>query len=641
MAEGSAREEMTREESTQEKSTREEAAHKDSACEASARADSTRDAYRDAGVDIEAGNQAVERMKRHVQRTFRPEVLTGLGGFGALFRLHTSRYRKPVLVSGSDGVGTKLMLAQALDRHGTIGIDAVAMCVNDIVVQGAEPLFFLDYLALGKVIPEKVEQIVAGVAEGCHQAGCALIGGETAEMPGMYAPEEYDIAGFAVGVVEEDKLVDGRRIRPGDRLIGLASSGLHSNGYSLVRHLLLEKAGLDLRQPLEALSGRELGEVLLTPTRIYVKTVLRLLEQYDLKGMAHITGGGFLENIPRILPQGLGAEIWLGSWPVLPIFRLLEQVGQLSQTECYRTFNMGIGLVLAASPKEAEAVLEAARRLGEEAYLIGQVVSGGGVRLVEGKGNRAGIRASEGRIEGTAQGIREGNMEEIGENSGVSATETRESGAAREESRAGSSTPLPRLAVFASGNGSNFQALADACRSGEIRACIALLVTDKPDCTAVERAKRLEIPVLALRPKDFPDKAAYEQVILSRLQEERVDWVVLAGYMRLVGSTLLSAYDGRMLNLHPSLLPAFPGKDAIGQAWRHGVKVTGVTVHFVDEGMDTGPIFLQEPVAVEPDDTLESLEERIHRVEHRLLVEAVRRLVAKGSAVEPKEHGRA
>jgi len=617
--------------------------------EGSTREGLTRDAYREAGVDIEAGNRAVERMKRHVQRTFRPEVLSGLGGFGALFRLDTARYRKPVLVSGSDGVGTKLMLAQALDRHGTIGIDAVAMCVNDVVVQGAEPLFFLDYLALGKVIPEKVEQIVAGVAEGCRQAGCALIGGETAEMPGMYAPEEYDIAGFAVGVAEADKLVDGRRIRAGDRLIGLASSGLHSNGFSLVRHLLLEKAGFNLRQPLDELDGRELGEVLLTPTRIYVKTVLGLLERHDIKGMAHITGGGFLENIPRILPQGLGAEIWLGAWPVPPVFRLLGQVGQLSPAECYRTFNMGIGLVLAVAPEEAEAVLDAARRLGEEAFLIGQVMPGKGVRLVEGNGNRAsngvGNRATEGRTDGIAQGIREGNAEGFRESAGVSTSENRESGATEEsgatgESGAGCSNPLPRLAVFASGNGSNFQALADACRNGEIPARIALLVTDRPDCTAVERARRLSIPVLALRPKDFPDKAAYEQQILNRLQEERVDWVVLAGYMRLVGPTLLSAYEGKMINLHPSLLPAFPGKDAIGQAWRHGVKVTGVTVHFVDEGMDTGPIFLQEPVPVEPGDTLESLEERIHRVEHRLLVEAVRRLVSRPAEANGRTEGK-
>lgn len=629
--------------------------------EGSTREGLTRDAYREAGVDIEAGNRAVERMKRHVQSTFRPEVLSGLGGFGALFRLDTARYREPVLVSGSDGVGTKLLLAQALDRHGTIGIDAVAMCVNDVVVQGAEPLFFLDYLALGKVIPEKVEQIVAGVAEGCRQAGCALIGGETAEMPGMYAPEEYDIAGFAVGVVEADKLVDGRRIRAGDRLIGLASNGLHSNGFSLVRHLLLEKAGFDLRQPLDALGGRELGEVLLTPTRIYVKTVLRLLERHDIKGMAHITGGGFLENIPRILPQGLGAEIWLGTWPVPPVFRLLAQVGQLSQAECYRTFNMGIGLVLAVAPEEAETVLEAAHGLGEEAFLIGQVVPGKGVRLVEGQGNGAGNgetrEITKGCTGGIAEGNRKGITKDIPESISESVTERLAEGIGdgitesnRECNREGNIgenrqgirelaaevyTSLPRLAVFASGNGSNFQALADACRNGEIPARIALLVTDRPDCTAVERARRLSIPVLALRPKDFPDKAAYELQILNRLQEEAVDWVVLAGYMRLVGPTLLSAYEGKMINLHPSLLPAFPGKDAIGQAWRHGVKVTGVTIHFVDEGMDTGPIFMQEPVPVEPGDTLESLEERIHRVEHRLLVEAVRRLVSR--PVEARE----
>ncbi len=593
-----------------------------------------RDAYREAGVDIAAGNAAVERMKRHVQRTFRPEVLTGLGGFGALFRLDVARYRRPVLVSGADGVGTKLKLAQLLDRHDTIGIDAVAMCVNDIVVQGAEPLFFLDYLALGKVVPEKVEHIVAGVAEGCVQAGCALIGGETAEMPGMYGPDEYDIAGFAVGVVEEDRLVDGRRIRPGDRLIGLASSGLHSNGYSLVRRLLLEQAGYDLRQPLAELGGRELGEVLLTPTRIYVKTVLRLLEQHDIKGMAHITGGGFLENIPRMLPDGLGVEVELGRWPIPPIFTLLERIGELSRTECYRTFNMGIGLVLAVAPEEVDGVLATARELGEEAYVVGQVVTGSGVRLVEdGRGPQAGLAANA-KASSTAGDASEGRDTEGGPPEGMAAAlpspeAIRCSAAGLGETRVADvcSKPLARLAVFASGNGSNFQAVADACRDGVIPAQVALLVTDKPDCTAVKRAQRLGIPVLALSPRDFPDKAAYERRILQQLQEMDVDWVVLAGYMRLVGPTLLDVYEGKMINLHPSLLPAFPGKDAIGQAWNHGVKVTGVTVHFVDAGMDTGPIFMQEAVPILPHDTRETLEERIHQVEHRLLVEAVRRLV--------------
>lgn len=597
-----------------------------------------RDAYKEAGVDIAAGNEAVERMKRHVRRTFRPEVLAGLGGFGALFRLDLTRYRRPVLVSGSDGVGTKLMLAQMLDRHGTVGIDAVAMCVNDIVVQGAEPLFFLDYLALGKVVPEKVEQIVAGVAEGCAQAGCALIGGETAEMPGMYGPDEYDIAGFAVGVAEEDRLVDGRRIRPGDRLIGLASSGLHSNGYSLVRRLLLERAGYDLRQPVAELGGRELGEVLLTPTRIYVKTVLRLLERFDIKGMAHITGGGFLENIPRMLPDGLGARVQLGRWPIPPVFTLLQRIGELTLTECYRTFNMGIGLVLAVAPEEAEAVLEAARKLGEAAYDIGEVVPGQGVQLLEADNGRAAVAVTHDAVQGGIPEAASGTpLADETKEASQPARPSAPGGAADAPAPYGPSAPkgvLQRLAVFASGNGSNFQAVAEACRDGVIPAEVALLVTDKPGCKAVERARRLGIPVLELSPRDFPDKAAYERRILQQLQETGVDWIILAGYMRLVGPTLLDVYEGKMINLHPSLLPAFPGKDAIGQAWRHGVKVTGVTVHFVDAGMDTGPIFMQEAVPILPHDTPETLEERIHQVEHRLLVEAVRRLVTEGSPLD-------
>jgi len=336
------------------------------------------DAYKQAGVDIAAGNEAVERMKKHVKRTFRPEVLTGLGGFGALFGLDAKRYEEPVLVSGTDGVGTKLMLAFMMDRHDTIGIDAVAMCVNDIVVQGAEPLFFLDYLACGKVVPEKIEAIVAGIAEGCAQAGCALIGGETAEMPGMYGADEYDIAGFAVGVVDRKDLIDGSRIRPGDAVIGLASSGVHSNGYSLVRKLLLEQHGYQLTDVVPGLSedGRTLGEVLLTPTKIYVKPVLALRERVELKGLSHITGGGFIENIPRVLPDDVDVEIEYGSWPILPIFRHLQELGAISNRDMFTTFNMGIGMVMIVPAEQADETLAAARELGETAYRIGTVVPG-------------------------------------------------------------------------------------------------------------------------------------------------------------------------------------------------------------------------------------------------------------------------
>ncbi|MCM3079803.1 phosphoribosylformylglycinamidine cyclo-ligase [Brevibacillus invocatus] len=333
------------------------------------------EAYKQAGVDIDAGNEAVERMKKHVKRTFRPEVMTDLGGFGALFRLDTKKYEKPVLVSGTDGVGTKLKLAFAMDKHDTIGIDAVAMCVNDVVVQGAEPLFFLDYLAVDKVIPEKIEAIVKGISDGCSQAGCSLIGGETAEMPGMYAEGEYDIAGFTVGVVDEDKMITGSTVAAGDVLIGLASSGVHSNGFSLVRKVLLADKGMSLHDYVEVL-GKKLGEELLTPTRIYVKQVLSVLEKHEVKALAHITGGGFTENIPRVLPEGTQAVIEVGSWPVLPIFQLVQEAGSISYPDMYKTFNMGIGMMLVVKPEDADSVIEELKQLGEEPYRIGSIQDG-------------------------------------------------------------------------------------------------------------------------------------------------------------------------------------------------------------------------------------------------------------------------
>lgn len=334
------------------------------------------EAYKQAGVDIAAGNEAVERMKKHVKRTMRPEVLTGLGGFGGLFGLNKDKYEEPVLVSGTDGVGTKLKLAFEMDKHDTIGIDAVAMCVNDVVVTGAEPLFFLDYLACGKLVPEKIEAIVKGVADGCEQAGCALIGGETAEMPGMYQDGEYDIAGFTVGIVDKPKAIDGSAIKAGDAVIGLGSSGIHSNGFSLVRRLLLETKGYQFSDKLPELEGKTLGDVLIEPTRIYVKSVLKLIESVQVKGMAHITGGGFIENIPRVLPEGVNVDVELGAWPVHPVFGLMQRDGAISDRDMYTTFNMGIGMVLIVPAEQAEKAVSLAGELGENAYVIGRVTEG-------------------------------------------------------------------------------------------------------------------------------------------------------------------------------------------------------------------------------------------------------------------------
>jgi phosphoribosylformylglycinamidine cyclo-ligase len=330
--------------------------------------------YKDAGVDIDAGDLFVRKIKPFVKSTFRPEVMTHIGGFGGLFAL--KKYKEPVLVSGTDGVGTKLKIAFLTGRHDTVGIDLVAMCVNDIVVQGAEPLFFLDYFATGKLKPEAHSQIVKGIAEGCKQSGCALIGGETAEMPSFYEEDEYDLAGFAVGVVEKKKIINGSKIKPGNVLVGLASSGLHSNGYSLVRKVLLETAGYSVADTLSEFGGKPLGEVLLTPTRIYAKTILALMKEFDINGMAHITGGGITENTPRMLPKGSCALIRKGTWDIHPVFQLIRKKAGVDDKEMYRDFNMGLGMILAVPAKQAEAVVKKANKLGEKASIVGEIVKG-------------------------------------------------------------------------------------------------------------------------------------------------------------------------------------------------------------------------------------------------------------------------
>ena len=369
--------------------------------------------YKKAGVDIYAGYEAVSRIKSHIERTKTPGVMSEVGGFGGLFDLSLGNYKEPILVSGTDGVGTKLLLAFEMGKVDTVGIDVVAMCVNDIITQGARPLFFLDYIACGKLEPERIEAIVSGVSEACVQAGCALIGGETAEMPGMYKENEFDIAGFSVGVVEKSKMITGSTIGEGDALIGLASSGVHSNGFSLIRKIIKD-ANLSLDESYEDLGGK-LGELLLTPTQIYVELILELLGNekntlfpekvlhtdligeedfffteenrveeptHGIKGMAHITGGGFYENIPRILPYGLGAKISKGIWGVPGIFEFLKKKGNLSEEEMYHVFNMGIGMVLVVEKDKAEFIMATLKEMDVESYIIGDVKKGEGVELV-------------------------------------------------------------------------------------------------------------------------------------------------------------------------------------------------------------------------------------------------------------------
>ncbi len=331
------------------------------------------DLYQKAGVDINLGNTFIDRIKPLIRQTFSPEVITDIGGFSGLFRLDTSAYREPVLVSSTDGVGTKLKIAQQMGQHQSIGIDLVAMCVNDIIVQGARPLFFLDYLATGRLDLETSTAVIEGIVNGCRQAGCALIGGETAEMPGFYPAGEYDLAGFVVGIVDRGKIIDGSKIRPGDQIIGLASNGLHSNGYSLVRKIFFQDLRIDPREVIPEL-GTALGEELLKPTRIYVQSILALIKEFFINGIAHITGGGLTDNLPRILPASCQARITPGSWEIPPIFPLIKRWGRVSDEEMNKVFNNGLGLILIAPEAESREIMSHLEGLGEKAFLIGQIV---------------------------------------------------------------------------------------------------------------------------------------------------------------------------------------------------------------------------------------------------------------------------
>jgi len=328
--------------------------------------------YKDAGVDIDAGNRFVQMIKPLVKATNRPEVVTDIGGFGGLFSLANNKCEKPTLVASTDGVGTKLKVAFAMDKHDTVGIDLVAMCVNDIIVQGAEPLFFLDYLATGQLSPEKAVDILKGISDGCVQAGCALLGGETAEMPGMYGDGEYDLAGFTVGIVDNTRIIDGSSVTVGDKIIGLASTGLHSNGYSLARKVLFDRMGLTVTSQIDGLDA-SVGETLLTPTRIYVKSLLNILRSFQVKAMAHITGGGLVENIPRVLPKHCRAVIKRDAWPKPPIFEIIRQGGNIPEAEMFRVFNYGIGMVVIVRAKDASEIMDRLIGLQETPYLIGEI----------------------------------------------------------------------------------------------------------------------------------------------------------------------------------------------------------------------------------------------------------------------------
>ena len=456
--------------------------------------------YKNAGVDIEAGYKSVELMKQYVQGTMRPEVLGGIGGFsGAFSAAALKNMEEPTLLSGTDGVGTKLKLAFLMDKHDTVGIDCVAMCVNDVACAGGEPLFFLDYIACGKNVPEKIAAIVKGVAEGCRQAGAALVGGETAEMPGFYPEDEYDLAGFAVGAVDKKDLITGDELREGDVLIGMASSGVHSNGFSLVRKVFEQEMTKEGMNTYYDELGTTLGEALLTPTKIYVKALKSLREAgVRVKACSHITGGGFYENVPRMLKEGVRAVIKKDSYPVPPIFHLLAKKGQIEEKMMYNTYNMGLGMILAVKPEEAERAMEAIKAAGEAPYVVGSI-----------------------------------------------------------------------------------------------------------------------------------EKGQFNQALLETVDRYELDLIVLAGFLVKVPEIMIEKYRNRIINIHPSLIPSFCGVGYYGlkvheAALKRGVKLTGATVHFVDEGMDSGPILLQKAVEVLPGDTPESLQKRVmEQAEWQLLPQAI------------------
>lgn len=548
--------------------------------------------YRDSGVDITAGSSLVEAIKPLVSVTSRTGSNVNLGGFGALFDLKETGYTDPLLVAGTDGVGTKLKVAKETGCHNTIGVDLVAMCVNDILAQGAEPLFFLDYFATGKLDVNMAKDVVAGIAKGCVEAGCSLIGGETAEMPGMYQGGDYDVAGFAVGAVERKNVLPRlNEISTGDVLIGLKSSGIHSNGFSLVRKVI-EKVGISMDMPSPFGSGITLGEELLTPTKIYVKDVLPLIRRGLVKAFAHITGGGLTENIPRVLPTDLAVTIDALAWNIPAIFGYLADKGNISDKEMARTFNCGVGGVLIVDQTHADAIV---KELGEQASVIGSV--------------HQGQEECKVKIE---------NLRQAFTQCWRPMTPPR---------------TCKRVGVLISGSGTNLQALIDHTQeqNNNSSAEIVLVISNKPGVQGLERARKAGIPTQVINHKDFGSRQSFDEAVHKSLMTSEVDIVCLAGFMRILTGDFVHKWNGRMLNIHPSLLPSFKGHDAHCQVLKANVRISGCTVHFVAEEIDSGAILVQEAVPVYPGDTESTLSARVKTVEHHAFPRALE-LVASGQA---------
>ncbi|KAL3861941.1 hypothetical protein ACJMK2_007951 [Sinanodonta woodiana] len=553
--------------------------------------------YKDSGVDIDAGDSLVEAIKPLAENTARSGCVTSIGSFGALFDLKAAGYKDPILVSGTDGVGTKLKIALAVGQHGTIGIDLVAMSVNDILAHGAEPLFFLDYFATGRLDVGVARDVIAGITEGCKIAGCALIGGETAEMPGLYRTGDYDIAGFAVGAVERDNVLPRiQSIEPGDGVIGLSSSGIHSNGFSLVRKLVKKlELGYDMPSPFK--TGKTLGEDLLTPTKIYVKSLLPLMRSGDIKAFAHITGGGLVDNLPRVLPEEVFVKLDAKKWKVPSVFGWLADKGNIKESEMARTFNCGIGGVLIVDIAKATKVIEQLQCVGEEANLIGQVekLTGFGQRVV-------------------IQNLQSALVQSWRQVPGVSRKK--------------------RVGVLISGSGTNLQALIDYTREphNHSAAELVLVISNKPGVQGLQRAEKVGIMTKVINHKDYKNREEFDDALHHSLMAAGVEIVCLAGFMRILTGGFVRKWSGHMLNVHPSLLPSFKGSDAVEQALGAHVRITGCTVHFVAEEVDAGAILVQESVPVYPNDTTETLHERIRHVEHLAFPRALE-LVASEKAV--------
>lgn len=550
--------------------------------------------YKDSGVDIIAGDDLVKTIKPMAKTTKRKGEIGGLGGFGGLFRLNDFKlFKDPILVMGTDGVGTKLKIAQETKKHDSIGVDLVAMCANDILCNGAEPLTFLDYFACGKLDREVAGTVISGIAEGCRQSGSVLLGGETAEMPGMYSAGVYDVAGFSLGIVEnEAKLPKINEIKCSDVIIGLPSNGLHSNGFSLV-HRIMEINGHTLSDTAPfSQCGKSFGEELLAPTKLYVDAVLPLLKAGLVKAIAHITGGGLLLNIPRVLPKNLATRLNANHFNIPPVFGWLSSKGSIADLEMLRIFNCGIGMVLVVSQENQKSVI--AQLGGHGATAIGNVIE----RIPSmPRVTVENFPACLERVQDVLFNLKK-----------------------------------KRVGVLISGNGSNLQALIDATKNTNMGmgAEICYVISNKSDAFGLERAAKAGIKTKIIENKNYKNREEFDEVITKEFESEKIDLICLAGFMRIVSSDFVKRWRGRLINIHPSLLPKYKGMSAQKQALDSGDEFTGCSVHFVDETVDTGSVIVQEICQILPGDTLQDLEQRIQKVEHVAFPKALR-LLATGA----------